>query len=205
MIAPHASVSLHAWAWPRIRPNASPPTASAATSAPSQSNRPVASESRDSSTWRSVTHSAKAVTGTLMRKALRQPMVSTIVPPTIGPSTVSAEVEAAHMPKARPRSAPENACVISDSDPGTQQRAGAALHQAEDDQPLERRREAAQRGRGPEPGQADGEDRAAAVVVGQAAGEDQQGREDRQVAADDVGLALERADVGRGQVLRRSA
>ena len=54
-----------------------------------------------------------------MRNALRQPTVSTIVPPTIGPSTVSADVEAAHMPKARPRSAPEKACVINDSDPGT--------------------------------------------------------------------------------------
>ena len=49
-IAPHASASLQAWACPRIRPKASPPTASAATSAPSQSNRPGASVSRDSAT-----------------------------------------------------------------------------------------------------------------------------------------------------------
>ena len=54
-----------------------------------------------------------------MRNALRQPMVSTIVPPTIGPRTVSADVAAAQMPNARPRSAPGNAWVISDRDPGT--------------------------------------------------------------------------------------
>ena len=36
-----AARSCHSLAWPRMTPNARPPTASAATSAPSQSNRPV--------------------------------------------------------------------------------------------------------------------------------------------------------------------
>ncbi len=59
----HAAGSAHSFAWPRISPNARPPTASAATSAPSQSNRPVVSVSRDSWTWVRVAHSAKPAAG----------------------------------------------------------------------------------------------------------------------------------------------
>ena len=82
-----------------------------------------------------------------------------------------------------------------------EQRAGGTLEQPEDDQPLERRRQAAQRGRDREPGQADGVDAPPAVVVGQGAGQDEQGGEDREVAADDVGLAFEDADERPGQLL----
>ena len=39
--------------------------------------------------------------GTLIRNANRQPIVSTMTPPTIGPRTTSADVEAAQMPNAR--------------------------------------------------------------------------------------------------------
>ena len=108
---------------------------------------------------------------------------------------VSAEPStAAQMPNARPRSAPSKAWVMSASEPGTSSAPAAPWIEAEDDQPLERRRQAAQRGRGREPDQADREDPPPAVVVGQRAGQDQQRGEDRQVAADDVGLALEDAD-----------
>ena len=102
-----------------MSPNDRPPIASAATTAPSQSNRPAASVSRDSSTWRSVANSAAAMNGTLTRNANRQPIVSTMEPPTIGPRSVSADVAAAQMPKARARSAPSNAWVIRASEPGT--------------------------------------------------------------------------------------
>jgi hypothetical protein len=43
-----ASVSCQFFCWPRVAPNASPPIATAATNAPSQSNDPVAVSSRDS-------------------------------------------------------------------------------------------------------------------------------------------------------------
>ena len=53
-----------------------------------------------------------------MRKATRQPSVSTSPPPTIGPAMVSAEVDAAQMPNARPRSGPSKAWVMRASEPG---------------------------------------------------------------------------------------
>ena len=117
-MAIQAAVSAQAFAWPRMTPNARPPTASAATAAPSQSNRPVDSSSRDSWTWRMVAHSANASSGTLIRNATRQPAVSTRVPPMIGPSTVRAAVDAAQMPNARARATPSKAWVMSASEPG---------------------------------------------------------------------------------------
>ena len=54
----------------------------------------------------SVAQRANATSGTLIRNATRQPIVSTRMPPTIGPRSVSAEVEAAQMPNARPRASP---------------------------------------------------------------------------------------------------
>ena len=42
----HATGSCHWRSWPRIAPNASPPTAITATAAPSQSNEPLASSDR---------------------------------------------------------------------------------------------------------------------------------------------------------------
>ena len=113
-----AAGSAQALAWPRMTPNARPPTASAATSAPSQSNRPVVSVSRDSCTCVRVAHSAKASSGTLIRNANRQPIVSTSVPPTIGPRITRADVDAAQIPNARARASPSKAWVMSASEPG---------------------------------------------------------------------------------------
>ena len=148
-----------------------------------------------------VAHRAKASSGTLIRKATRQPSVSTRLPPTIGPKIVSAAVDAAQMPNARPRSAPSKAWVMRASEPGmssapaapwarrktiSHSSVGASPHSAEV---------------AAKPDQADGVDPPPTVVVGQRAGQDQQRGEDRQVAADDVGLALEDADEGPRQVL----
>ena len=137
----------------------------------------------------------------MIRNATRQPTVSTRTPPTIGPRTV--EGRGRRRPDAE-RAGPLLALErVRDERQraGDEQRAGRALEQAEDDQQLERRREAAQRGRHAEPGQADREDPAPAVVVGQGAGQDEQRGQDREVAADDVGLALEDAEERGRQLL----
>ena len=182
---------------PRMRPNARPPTASAATSEPSQSNRRGADVSRDSgdvAEGRPTTRSAR--TGTLIRNAIRQPMVSTSNPPTTGPSSVSADVAAAQIPNARPRSGALEGLRDDRQCTRDEQRAGRSLEQPEQDQQLEVRGQPAQgRGHG-EQGQADRVDPPPAVVIGQRAGEDEERGEDRQVAADDVGLALEDTDQG---------
>ena len=192
--ASHATGSRHSRSPPRITPNDRPPTATAATNEPSQSNRRRASRSRDSSTWRSVIASATARIGTLTRNAIRQPIESTSRPPATGPISASADVAAAQIPNARPRSGPSNVCVMIDSAPGTSSApaapwssrkttsassVGASPHRPE--VRAERR-------------QADAVDPPPAVAIGQGPGQDQQGREDRQVAADDVGLALEDAE-----------
>ena len=83
----HAIGSAHAFCSPRITPKASPPTASVATSEPSQSNRP-------SRTCRAIPgrgggrNSATRISGTLTRNEARQPTKSTRTPPAIGPRTV---------------------------------------------------------------------------------------------------------------------
>ena len=94
---------------------------------------------------------------------------------------------------------------MSASDPGTSSAPAAPWSEPEDDEPLERRREAAQRGCRREPDQADRVDAPPAVVVGQGAGQDEQRGEDREVAADDVGLALEDADERGRQLLADAA
>ena len=145
-------------------------------------------------------------TGTLMRNANRQPMVSTSRPPTSGPSRASAgrrrrpdaEGATALVPRLE-------GWVMSDSAPGTRSapaapcsrrnttshsRVGARPHRPDVDR---------------EARQPDGVDPPPAVVVGQGAGEDQQGGEDREIAADDVGLTLEDADDRRRAARARSA
>ena len=117
-----------------------------------------------------------------------------MVPPTIGPRMVRRGRRRRPDPeRARPLGAVEG---MGDERQRArdEEGAGGTLGEAEDDQPLERRREAAQRGRRREADQADRVDPAPAVVVGQRARQDQQRGEDREVAADDVGLALEDAD-----------
>ena len=157
--------------------------------------------SRDSATWRNVTHSANARTGTLIRNANRQPTLSTINPPSSGPSRTSPDVAAAQMPNARPRSGPASKVWRDDREgAGHEQCARRALEQPEDDQPLERRGEAAQHRCDGEARQPDRVDPPPAVVIGQRPRDDQQGGEDREIAADDVGLALEDAEERRRQL-----
>ncbi|RIH88939.1 hypothetical protein Mterra_00890 [Calidithermus terrae] len=55
----------------------------------------------------------------MIKKAARQPTVSTITPPTSGPSSVVAEDAADQTPMARPCSPSENPARISASEPGT--------------------------------------------------------------------------------------
>ena len=189
--ATQAAGSAQALAWPRMTPNARPPTASAATSAPSQSNRPVVSVSRDSCTCVRVAHRAKASSGTLIRNANRQPMVSTSVPPTIGPRIDQGGRRRRPDPeRARPGLAVEG---VGDQRqrPRDEQGTRRALGEPEEHQQLEGRGQAAQRRRRGEPDEPERIDPATAVVVGQGAGQDEQRGQDRQVAADDVGLALE--------------
>ena len=136
-----------------------------------------------------------------MRKATRQPSVST--------SAAADDRAGDGQRRGRGRPDAERPAALRSvegvGDEGQRARdeqgAGGTLGEAEDDQPLEGRRQAAQRGGRREPGQADRVDAAPAVVVGQGAGQDEQRGEDRQVAADDVGLALEDADQARRQLL----
>src|SRR6266511_3794816 len=69
--ATYADASRHWRCWPRMVPYASPPTATATTAAPSQSNRGDISSSRDSWTWPRVAHSTTAMNGMMMRNAAR--------------------------------------------------------------------------------------------------------------------------------------
>ena len=104
------------------------------------------------------------------------------------------DVAAAQIPNARPRCGAVEAWVMSASEPGMSSAPGGALGEPEDDEPFEGRRETAQRGGHGEPDQPDRVDPAPAVVVGQGARQDQQRGQHREVAADDVGLALEDAE-----------
>ena len=101
----------------------------------------------------------------------------------------------AQMPNARPRSGPAKRLRDDRQRAGHEQRAGRALQQPEHDRATSSvgARPHSAGGDG-EAGQADGVDPPPAVVVRQRAGQDQQRGEHRQVAADDVGLALEDAD-----------
>ena len=116
--ATNASGSCQACSSPRVAPNASPPTATAATMAPSQSSPPVSPSLRDSGTARSAT-SATSTSGRLTKKAARQETAWTRKPPRSGPSVTRAEVEAAQIPIARPRSSPSKLAVMIERAPGT--------------------------------------------------------------------------------------
>ena len=116
--ATNAIGSSHCRCCPRVAPNASPPTARMATTAPSQSKWPVAVSSRDSFMER-VAASAMSTSGTLIRNRARQPAASTRMPPIGGPSVASPDVTEAQTPKARARAAPSKVLVMIDSEPGT--------------------------------------------------------------------------------------
>ena len=89
-----------------------------------------------------------------------------------------------------------NVWVMIDRAPGTISAPAAPWSSRKTTSHLEGRREAAQRRGDGEAGQPERVDPPPAVAIRQGAGQDQQGGEDRQVAADDVGLALEDADQG---------
>ena len=190
-------MSCHCLSWPRIAPNASPPTATNATNAPSQSKLPEAPSALVSGMWRIVANRAIATSGMLIRNAARQLTVSTSRPPTTGPIRLVARGRRCPDPE---RSSAGLAFEQGGQDgerPRHEQRAGRALEEPEQHQQLEGGREAAQDARDAEPGEADGEDPAPAVVVGQGAGQDEQRGEDREVARDGVRLTLEHRDGGR--------
>ncbi len=65
---------------------------------------PVASGSRDSPTWVSVTNTAITPIGTLTKKIHSQPMPEVITPPTTGPTATAAPITPPNTPKATPRS-----------------------------------------------------------------------------------------------------
>jgi hypothetical protein len=85
------------------------------------------------------------------------------------------------------------------SEPGT--RRAPAAPWSSDHEEFECRRDAAQERDDPEPDQADDEDPSPAVFVGHGSGDDQEGGQDGQVPAVDVGLALEDPEASRRQLL----
>src|ERR1700730_17101872 len=172
-------------------PKASPPTDRATIAEPSQSKCAVAVSFRLSGTCTKVAQSAIRISGTLIRNAARQEIVSTSRPPTKGPRMVVAPEAPAQRPKARPWASPSKLAVRSASDPGT--RTAPDARHAEADEPPEEH---------PPP----------AVDVAQRAGEDQQRAEGQQVRVVDVRLPLEHpepaawqvpADAGEGHVDHR--
>src|SRR6202453_6706 len=82
---------------------------------PAQST-PVASGSRESSTFVSVTNTATAPIGTVTKKIHFQPMPEVMMPPSTGPTATAAPVTAPNTPNAVPRSLPWKACAISASE-----------------------------------------------------------------------------------------
>ena len=191
----HASGSCHCWSWPRIAPNASPPTAMTPTTAPSQSKLPGRALGLASRACGAIV----AYSATSDQRDVDQERG----PPAHGVDEQAADDgpdEARRRRRGRPdaeRAGPRLALEQRREDrqrARDEQRAGRALEEPEHDQQLEGRREAAQDAtRSPKPDEADREDLPPAVVVGEGAGEDQQRGEDREVAADGVGLALEHA------------
>ena len=107
------------WAGPWISANTTPVRPSVAAPAPAKSGRLPAWGSWLSGTWRIVTHSATAASGTLMRKTRRQETASTSQPPRNGPIEVATPVSPDHAPIAEPWSSERKLAVMSDRLPGT--------------------------------------------------------------------------------------
>ncbi len=82
-----------------------------------------------------------------------------------------------------------------------EERTRCALEKAEHDEQLKCGRQTAQRGRDREPAQTDRVDAPTAEMVGEGTREDQQRGQDREIAADDVGLAFEYRDDRRRQLV----
>ena len=191
--AAQAIGSCQACCSPRVAPNASPPTPTAMTAAPSQSKAPRRFVSRLSGTS-AVAQSAIRMSGTLTRKAARQLTVCTSKPPSSGPTIERGR--GARRPEA---DGPAALLALEGGGDdreaaGDEQRSECGLHDARGDQELHGRRQpAADRGEA-EADEADAEHRAPPVEVVERAGEDEQRREDDEVRAVDVGQPLEAGD-----------
>src|ERR1700737_2546434 len=87
----------------------STPSAAVARPAPAASSGAAPLDSLRSSTYFQARYPAPAAIGTLRRKIVRHPTVSTIHPPTTGPKAPASAPAAAQVPMARPRPSPVNA------------------------------------------------------------------------------------------------
>ena len=202
-MATQAAASCQSCSAPRMSPNDRPPTAMAATAEPSQSKRRAVGVAR----LRDVAQRHP------QRESEHRDVDEERDPPADGVDQQPADQRPEQdQPGRGGRPDAERAAALGPvleglrderQGAGHEEGAGRALEQPEDDQPLERRGEPAQRRGDREAREPDGVDPAPAVVVGQRAGEDQQGGEDREIAADDVGLALEDAEDRRRAVRGR--
>ena len=178
---------------PRVAPKASPPTPTAITVAPSQSKRPVAPSSRDSGTKRSA-KTPRATIGTLTRNTARQDTAWTSNPPTSGPAIVMAEVAAAQIPIARPRSSPSQCRADDRQGLWHQQGTGRTLEEPGDHQGLQGGRQAAEDRGHAEADEPDGEHAPASEPVAERAGQNEERGEDDQVPGRDVGQPFKAAE-----------
>src|ERR1700688_372780 len=85
------------------------PRAAVARAAPTVSSGAAPLDSFRSSRYFQAKYPAPAAIGTLRRKIMRHPTVSTIHPPTMGPKAPARAPAAAQVPIARPRASPVNA------------------------------------------------------------------------------------------------
>src|ERR1700716_3697478 len=85
------------------------PSATVARPAPAASSAAAPLDSLRSSTYFQAKYPAAAAIGTLRRKIVRHPTVSTTHPPRMGPKAPARAPAAAQVPIARPRASPVNA------------------------------------------------------------------------------------------------
>ncbi len=135
--------------------------------------------------------------GRLMKNAQRQPRVSTIAAPSVGPSAPATAPAAPQMATARGSWSWAKACITSASDAGIRAAAPAAWIDAEHDQQLCGRRQTARHRRDREECRSGEEDAAVADAIGDLAGGDQEGGEHDGVGVEHPG-ELGRTGVGEG-------
>ena len=197
----NGSDSRHWVSCPRTRPKARPPTASTATSAPSQSKWGEASSSRDSGMYRNDRNRASEHERRVDQE--HRPPAGGVEDDPADRWSQRAEGRGDRCPQAE-RPGPGGALEgVRDQRQRSrdEKRARDPLQQAGDDEHLEVDREAAEHGRDPEADEADDEDPPTTVVVADRSGEDQEGGQRREVAGRDVGLGLELAHEGALELL----
>ena len=191
--------SCHWRSAPRVAPNASPPTPIAITMAPSQSNEPSASSSRLSSDDR------RRVQGNEDERHVDEECGS----PADRLDQESAEERTEDhggRGAGRPQADRPSAVLALERGgddreaAGYEQRPEGALYQPGQDEELHVRCQPAGDRRRAESDQADAEHAPPSVEVADAAGQDQQRGQDREVAAVDVREALDAAHEGRRQL-----